>query len=508
MSKKRVNGAWVSDSPRIYNTSTDTITTLPKTIIGDGTAISAYTIKGNMSQSGTPTPQNPIYPQETGDKTANLFDENQTFGKGYYDDNGELHIQGGSMATEHTELIPTNGITTFTIKGLWNSTAYTSAFAVYEWDSSKNWLRRSNRTTDVYTNTPITFNIGNDAAYISLQVMTKLSRFNYDYTMLNTGSTALPYEPFGYKIPISSGNTTTNVYLGEVQSTRQIKQVVFTGQENWESVATYYKIALSSCTDRLDFISSHFSAAGYTGAIAINKARFGGTTNDEFTVNYDDGSGGVTDFKTYLAQQYAAGTPVTVWYVLATPTTGIVNEPIRKIGTYSDSVSGTNLPTIGTAEQFDIDTTLKPSEVSLTYHGWHEHSDEKYVGGVINKFNKDATDISNGYVRGKYLKNTGEETATTTYSISEYIDISIYSKMTLSDFIDGASSPSLCFYDINHEYISGIPYNARYTVTFNVPQQAKYIRFTYANSRIDTAMLTEGSTVPSEYHPYYEWVED
>ena len=80
--------------------------------------------------------------------------------------------------------------------------------------------------------------------------------------------------------------------------------------------------------------------------------------------------------------------------------------------------------------------------------------------------------------------------------------------MTLSDFIDGASSPSLCFYDINHEYISGIPYNARYTVTFNVPQQAKYIRFTYANSRIDTAMLTEGSTVPSEYHPYYEWVED
>ena len=31
-----------------------------------------------------------------------------------------------------------------------------------------------------------------------------------------------------------------------------------------------------------------------------------------------------------------------------------------------------------TAEQFDVDTTLKPSEVDLTYHGWHEHSDTKF----------------------------------------------------------------------------------------------------------------------------------
>ena len=64
---------WNSIPYRKYGTETDTLTTLPKTIIGDGTAISAYTIKGNMSQSGTPTPTNPIYPTECGDKTANLY---------------------------------------------------------------------------------------------------------------------------------------------------------------------------------------------------------------------------------------------------------------------------------------------------------------------------------------------------------------------------------------------------------------------------------------------------
>ena len=49
--KKCVNGSFVNDVYREYGTDTDTITSLPKTIIGDGQPISSYTIKGNMSQS-------------------------------------------------------------------------------------------------------------------------------------------------------------------------------------------------------------------------------------------------------------------------------------------------------------------------------------------------------------------------------------------------------------------------------------------------------------------------
>jgi len=35
--------------------------------------------------------------------------------------------------------------------------------------------------------------------------------------MLNLGSTALPYEPFGYKLPILSNDTATDIYIGDTQ---------------------------------------------------------------------------------------------------------------------------------------------------------------------------------------------------------------------------------------------------------------------------------------------------
>ena len=83
----------------------------------------------------------------------------------------------------------------------------------------------------------------------------------------------------------------------------------------------------------------------------------------------------IADFKSYLQQQYAAGTPVTVWYVLATSTTGIVNEPLRKIGTYADEVSGISIPTTAGANTLSVDTTLQPSEVTAMYKGWHPVAD-------------------------------------------------------------------------------------------------------------------------------------
>ena len=89
----------------------------------------------------------------------------------------------------------------------------------------------------------------------------------------------------------------------------------------------------------------------------------------------------VEDWKSWVSSQYAAGTPVTVWYVLENPQTGIVNEPLMKIGDYTDTVTAANVPTTGTPENFDVGTTLKPSEVQLTYHGWHEHEDTKYMQG-------------------------------------------------------------------------------------------------------------------------------
>jgi hypothetical protein len=77
------------------------------------------------------------------------------------------------------------------------------------------------------------------------------------------------------------------------------------------------------------------------------------------------------DFKAYLAAQYAAGTPVTVWYVLAEPETGIVNEPLAKIGDYVDELTFTDsqiqIPTAEGTNTLSVDTTIPPSNIEINY---------------------------------------------------------------------------------------------------------------------------------------------
>jgi hypothetical protein len=91
------------------------------------------------------------------------------------------------------------------------------------------------------------------------------------------------------------------------------------------------------------------------------------------------------DFKAWIAQQYTNGTPVTVWYVLATATTGTVNEPLMKIGNYADTVSSITVPMITGRDTFDVDTTLKPSEASLNYTGWHDATVQEWDGSQWNE---------------------------------------------------------------------------------------------------------------------------
>lgn len=396
--KKCVNGSFVNDVYREYGTDTDTITSLPKTIIGDGQPISSYTIKGNMTQSGTPTPSNPVYPQETGEKTANLFDTG-TVVKGRID-NGNVGYS--SNTTELT--VTTNSIsctTNYAFRGFssdfipistanlymsYESSSATYIVAVY-YDSSKTWLN-----SDV--------SIPSQSKYASLTVPTGAAYIRFSFTfstagtytvsnfMLNTGSTVLPYEPYGYKIPILSNGTTYPAYLGQVQTTRQIKQLVLTGEENIQKGggSAPYRVPVADFMGtgtEIICISSHYLGVSSAATWSAYDYMISFTESDTGYLRIRDvdyANQSTAQFKAYLASQYSAGTPVTVWYVLATPTTGIVNEPIRKIGTYTDTVTNPiTIPTSGTAQTFDVDTTLKPSEVSLTYHGWHEHEDTKYT---------------------------------------------------------------------------------------------------------------------------------
>ena len=83
-------------------------------------------------------------------------------------------------------------------------------------------------------------------------------------------------------------------------------------------------------------ISSHFSfVASSISAPNYGCFRSGASTNTMFAFNV---KGDVNAWKAYLKAQAAAGTPVTLYYELATPTTEKVSCPTIKISTNGSNI--------------------------------------------------------------------------------------------------------------------------------------------------------------------------
>lgn len=155
----------------------------------------------------------------------------------------------------------------------------------------------------------------------------------------------------------------------------------------------------------------------------------------------------LADFKAYLAAQYAAGTPVTVWYVLATPTTGIVNEPIRKIGDYADTVSyeqaGVQIPTNRGNTVIDVETTLKPSQMYIKYGQPGEYAGYNIVNVNVPIPTKYVTEITitENIIEDNMFKNyTALETAIlpntlTTIGIGSFENCTSLTLTTLPDTV-------------------------------------------------------------------------
>ena len=456
-----------------------------------------YTIYGNTFQDGIPTPDNPIMPQGTGERTANLFDiSTAALGK-WINSAGEektSSVQTPQYRLNHTDYIsiepnaeytfsydgdfstsitvamcwfnsnkeivaksdyPTGGQKVYSFSAtapsdarycIVNFTGYngvgksdmmfavSSSAVLYEpygykldissggvnlFDQSDFSLLQVTSTTyrygtslgvlsqgtytfnatkiagaqsiyltanlnGVYSQTtissiPFSFTADGNSEYIirtAKNTGTTWEAEKYSDMMLNTGPEALPYEP--YIEPIE-----TNIYLGEVETTRRIKKLVLTGEETITKAASnpVFTIQLGGSNTPLSenavtTLSTHYQSqnnvagTGNVGDMRVCIRRGYGTMHMG-DARYDN----ITDFKSYLAAQYAAGTPVTVWYVLATPTTSIVNEPIMRIGDYADTLSmeqaGVEVPTLKrpNTTEIDIITSLPPSEVYAKYRG-------------------------------------------------------------------------------------------------------------------------------------------
>lgn len=377
---------------------------VPLLFNADGEPLLDYLISGNTVQSDTPTPDNPIQPQGTGERTANLFD----FPVYRKDINSPNNKKYSIYLPENTYVLSCEVLVhegrSFGIAGAMYVTSNdTKRYIIPNSSSIDNFVKYSITFTGEITEVGFVgynYDPSNPNSYVIIKNI-----------QLNTGSTPLPYEPYGYKIPISSANTSTPVYLGEVESTRKIKKLVLTGEEKCtQSVSSLspnaycyaFKYSDIGMTDIIyndenmakipypQYVCSHFKMKpspsltqddsstniqdGEIGANSIRRTATGtNITYNRYVILCSSQSTTIGDFKSYLAAQYSAGTPVTIWYVLAEPETAVINEPLMKIGDYADTVSmeqvGAQIPTVNGENTLDVLTTVKPSEVYIKYKG-------------------------------------------------------------------------------------------------------------------------------------------
>lgn len=180
-------------------------------------------------------------------------------------------------------------------------------------------------------------------------------------------------------ISITNGDTTVAIDLSAVTSRRSIKKWILTGTENWSLHSSISSLFILYTNDYLFeelniSLCTHYNSAINTGAAYVGNNEccfyYGASTarlvyikNETYTT--------IDDFKNYLALQYANGTPVTIYYVLAEPVTDVLNEPLQKIGDYADTVTGdlseTSIPLTWGYNTIDVDTTVTPSSMTINY---------------------------------------------------------------------------------------------------------------------------------------------
>ena len=364
------------DTPHfIHNTSTDTITTLPAVLYPNATTATVG-LKGQAVQSSTPTPDNPIMPDGCGERTGNLLDKTGFTGVSatieQIKDGIRVITQSGGYAARIVLDVLKN--TDYTVSYIFKiiSGSATNTVRVFAGTGS------STEIASFSSKTNGTFNTGNNAKINIWFYAAFGTTATVEYTniMLNRGSTALPYEPYGYKISISSAGQTTPIYLGEVQTTRKIKKYEFTGTEALQTSGSgntrFFYMSIADARNWATVISDRYVNANIASTTEVIGVAMSG--NSQFRIRPDLTST-VNDFKAYLAQQYANGSPVTIWYVLTESETGIVNEPLMRIGDYADTLSNVPIPVTAGGDTLSVGTTVQPSEVTVNYKGWHPVAD-------------------------------------------------------------------------------------------------------------------------------------
>ena len=184
-----------------------------------------------------------------------------------------------------------------------------------------------------------------------------------------------------YKIPVVAKSDgaepiTTQIYLdsplykigdyadrlSKTEDVRVVKELVLTGKEDifYGDAYTRFRVNIADFETfgvrATPFYMSHYIVVSDRRPLpdVPDNTAYSGSSSDNHcifikTTNYTT----VADFKSYLAAQYAAGTPVKVYYVMQTPETKTV-EPVE-------------IPTLNGTTVIDVDTAVKPENMTIKY---------------------------------------------------------------------------------------------------------------------------------------------
>ncbi|MBP7185937.1 MAG: hypothetical protein KBA55_04065 [Ruminococcus sp.] len=192
----------------------------PLTFTANGQPLLDYTIYGNIEQSSTPTPDSPIQPSECGARTRNLFDKDNADIVDLYPDTTTREIKQSSNLSTWSIILPVEPSTTYTFTMGEATTAIRRRVGMCSDYPTKGAYCTSVDDTPEYDHP----NLGNifttdaDTKYVLIMYVSGAGRDvaieRANRVQVEKGDTALPYEPYGYKIPISVNGQTNNIYIG------------------------------------------------------------------------------------------------------------------------------------------------------------------------------------------------------------------------------------------------------------------------------------------------------
>ena len=391
----------------------ETSGTVPLTINGIGKDLKAWSITGN----GTPTPDTPQEVKAVGDRTGNLFDYS-TIRTGY-----RIAWATGADYADNTAMMSDY----IKVKTTTYSCSNTAMIICY--DGNKKYLGALNKSMVVEKEVGTFYDMFtiNDNECKFIKLLTYQGFVIGNKTMLNEGSTPLPYEPYGYKIPVvtrgknllepigfsATGMTDINDYRNKTNTYGTSLSTVYGGnvlvtQANQSGNTTsytngffYIAVDFSKFTTGKNYILSFDYEIKEKHSELVNSIAYIGKVTNFVTIDGDwskDGRKSVTftvkeGFNPYIEIrlcgnsifvsniQIEEGTtatpyepyhePITTPIYLPTPLYS--GEVMRSDGTITRSDGTTEtftapqIPTLNGTTLIDVNTAVKPTEMYIKY---------------------------------------------------------------------------------------------------------------------------------------------